>query len=244
MLDLRLFARPAFTGSVLLNLLAVFSLIGFLYFASQHLQLVLDMRPLHAGMVLVPGAIAMVIAGLAVVPLARRIPDNRIVASSLLLSAAGYLVVVIFAQGAPALVIGAAFVILAIGLGGVETLTNDNIVSAVPPHKAGAASAISETAYEIGAVLGTAILGTILAASYRNTVQLPEGLTTEQKLIAGETLGGAVTVSESLPAATSEALLESAHHAFDGGAIITGIVAAIVMTLAAVMAARTLAERK
>ena len=30
---------------------------------------------------------------------------------------------------------------------------------AVPPAKAGAASAVSETAYEVGAVLGTAILG-------------------------------------------------------------------------------------
>lgn len=242
MLDLRLFSSPSFTGSVLSNLLAVFSLIGFLYFAAQHLQLVLELRPLEAGLVFLPGALAMVVAGLIVVPVARRIPGHRIVASSLLLSASGYVVVVVFAQGASALVIGSAFVILALGLGGVETLTNDNIIAAVPPHKAGAASAISETAYEIGAVLGTAVLGTILATSYRTTIQLPDGLTLEQRAVAGETLGGAVSVADDLPPAAAHALLDSAHHAFDSGAVMTGVVAVVVMTLAAVLAGRMLAE--
>ncbi|WP_442916785.1 hypothetical protein [Lentzea sp. NBC_00516] len=37
-------------------------------------------------------------------------------------------------------------------------------MSAVPADKAGAASAVSETAYELGAALGIAVLGTVLSA--------------------------------------------------------------------------------
>src|SRR5699024_4777600 len=37
MLDVSLFARPVFSGAVSANLLSVFSLVGFLYFVSQHL---------------------------------------------------------------------------------------------------------------------------------------------------------------------------------------------------------------
>ena len=55
MLDMRLFTVRPFTGAVLVNLLAIFSLVGFLYFVSQHLQLVLGLSPLEAGVVLVPG---------------------------------------------------------------------------------------------------------------------------------------------------------------------------------------------
>ena len=51
MLDVTLFTRPVFTGAVLANLLSVFSLVGFLYFVSQHLQLVSGRSPMEAGLV-------------------------------------------------------------------------------------------------------------------------------------------------------------------------------------------------
>ena len=63
-----------------------------------------------------------------------------------------------------------------LGVGAAETISNDLILSAVPPTKAGAASAISETAYEVGAVLGTAVLGSILTAGYRNGIVAAGGL--------------------------------------------------------------------
>ena len=45
MLDMALFRRWSFTGSVLVNLLSVIGLVGFLYFVAQHLQLVLGLSP-------------------------------------------------------------------------------------------------------------------------------------------------------------------------------------------------------
>ena len=40
MLDMRLFRHSTFTGALLVNLLSVVALVGFLYFITQHLQLI------------------------------------------------------------------------------------------------------------------------------------------------------------------------------------------------------------
>ena len=45
--------------------LSVVSLVGFLYFVTQHLQLIIGMSPLEAGLALVPGLALMIVAGLA-----------------------------------------------------------------------------------------------------------------------------------------------------------------------------------
>jgi DHA2 family multidrug resistance protein-like MFS transporter len=48
MLDMRLFARGTFSGALLVNLLSVVSLVGFLYFVAQHLQLIVGLSPMEA----------------------------------------------------------------------------------------------------------------------------------------------------------------------------------------------------
>ena len=66
-------------------------------------------------------------------------------------------------------------------------------------------------------MLGTATLGTILTASYRNAVVVPDGLSAEQSRAASETLGGAVSVAGELPGELGTNLLDSARVAFDSG---------------------------
>ncbi|MBC9936078.1 MULTISPECIES: MFS transporter [unclassified Leucobacter] len=235
LLDLRLFTNAPFAGSVAANLLAVFSLTGFLYFASQYLQLALGIRPLIAGLVLLPGTVVMVLAGLAAVRIVRRIPVNRVMASGLVLSSLGYLILTLVGDRASALSIAVAFFVMAIGIGAAETLSNDAIISAVPAARAGSASAISETAYEVGAVLGTAVLGSIITASYRGAIELPAGLSAEQQALAGETLGGAVNVATNLPAGLADELMVAANHAFASGVTLTSTIGAIVVALSAVL---------
>ena len=50
LVDVRLFANPAFSGAVLANFIAVFALMGLLFFFSQYLQLVRGFSPLVAGL--------------------------------------------------------------------------------------------------------------------------------------------------------------------------------------------------
>ena len=243
MLDVTLFTRPVFTGAVAANLLSVFSLIGFLYFISQHLQLVSGRSPMEAGLALLPGLVVTVAAGLAAVPLVRHVSPATVVTAGLSLNAAAFVLVAATGSWGHDLTLLIAFAILGAGVGSAETISNDLILSAVPAEKAGAASAISETAYETGAVLGTAVLGSLLNLAYRSHVELPADLTATQRDAASETLGGATSVADDLPGAVAEPLLDSARHAFDSGVVLTSSICAGLMVLAAVIAQRTLRSR-
>lgn len=239
MMDMSLFRNPVFSGGVLANLLSIFSLVGFLYFVTQHLQLVVGLSPTHAAFVLVPGLAITIVSGLVVAKLANHFKPSRLVAGGLLLNAAGFLIVWLNTDGSVAGII-AAFAVLGAGVGMAETISNDLILSAAPPAKAGAASAISETAYEVGSVLGTAILGSVLAAAYKMNVVFPAGLSMANKDSAGQTLGGAIDVAGSLPPQQGAALLASAKHAFDSGSGIVAMVGVVLMLGAALMCLRTL----
>lgn len=243
MLDVRLFRVPTFSGAVLVNLLSVVSLVGFLFFVSQHLQLVIGQSPMQAGMSLVPGLGAMVVAGLAVVSLVRWVRPSTIIVSALLLSALAYALVLMLASPTAVTPIIVAFAVLGAGIGAAETLSNDLIVSSVPPEKAGAASAVSETAYEMGAVLGTAVLGSILTASYGANLRVPAGVGPEAAAAARETLGGAHAVADALPAEQATALLGAAGEAFDSGVTITSGIGMVLMVVSALLAARMLTPR-
>jgi DHA2 family multidrug resistance protein-like MFS transporter len=128
-----------------------------------------------------------------------------------------------------------AFVLLSLGIGAAETISNDVIVSSVPADKAGAASAISETAYEMGAVLGTAVLGGILTAAYSARVVVPAGLSAADTATATETLGGATAVAAHLPQPQAGQLLASAQQAFGGGVSVTSVIAVVLMVVAAAL---------
>jgi DHA2 family multidrug resistance protein-like MFS transporter len=240
LLDVRLFTNPVFAGSVMVNLLAVVALVAFLFFTTQHLQLVVGLRPLQAAMTLVPGLVVMILAGLGVVRVVRWLRPRTIVAIGLASAALAYAAVFATGAGAPVVVFVVAFAFVGLGVGAAETISNDLIIAAVPPNRAGAASAVSETAYEVGAVLGTAVLGSMLTAIYRGALVVPEGVPTEVGEAARETLGGAVAVSSGLPDDLATSLLHAATDAFDQGLVVTAGVGALVMVAAVVVALTTL----
>ncbi|UFU03865.1 MFS transporter [Ruania suaedae] len=238
MIELSLFRQGGFSGAVLINLLSVVALVGFLFFASQDLQLVHGLAPMRASLVLLPGVLGMIVAGLVAARLARRVRPVVIVAGGMLLSAGGYLLVAV--GSADLMLLGAAFAMVAVGIGAAETLSNDLILSLVPAEKAGAASAISETAYEVGAVLGTAVLGGLLTSAYARAVVVPPGVAPGEAAAARETLGGAVEVARGLPAEQGVALLTSAQEAFASGVWLTALIGALLVMTAAGIALATL----
>jgi DHA2 family multidrug resistance protein-like MFS transporter len=240
MLDVSLFARPTFSGAVSANLLSVLGFSGLLVVVSQFLQLAAGLSPMDAGLVLVPGLAASVLAGLLAVRLVRYVRPGTLIGSSFLLAAAGYGILTLVGDVPTPVTVAVTFVVMGVGVGLAETLTNDQITTAVPPEKAGAASAISETAYELGTTLGVALLGSVLNVTYRARVALPGTLTADQAHAAGETLGGAVTVADGLDAAAGDALLESARLAFDAGTQHAAAVGAVVAVGAAVVSFVTL----
>ena len=240
MLDLRLLRKSGFTGPILVNLVSIASLTGFLFFAAQHLQLVAGLSPLEAAWLLAPGALANVVAGLAVVKLVKVMRPSTAIAAGLLSSAVAYTLTAI-TSGSPAIaVICLAYILIGIGVGSAGTLAGDLLMANIAPDKAGAASAMSETAYELGTVLGVTVFGGILTATYRSALVVPDGLTQAQADAARATLSGAHATAETLQAATADALMTAAGAAFDSGALATSTIGAVLMAAAATVALTTL----
>lgn len=239
LLDMTLFRRPAFAGSLLVNLCSVIALVGFLFFVAQHLQLIVGLSPVQAGLALIPGMVTSIAGGLAITPVARRVPAAVVIPVSLSFAVVGYaLVATLGAQSTGWLVI--AFAVLGIGIGAAETVSGELILSTAPAAKAGAASAVSETAYELGAVLGTAVLGGILTAWYRMALVIPDGVPQDLAAHALETLAGAMNAAELLGGAVGAELGAAAASAFDGGVTVTSLIGAALIVTAAVIAAATL----
>ncbi|MET1021533.1 MAG: MFS transporter [Arthrobacter sp.] len=241
LLDVSLFGNRVFSTAIIANVLALFSYNGFILFLAQHLQLLEGQSPSESGVAMVPALIGTVAAGLLVVPLVKRVRPGFVVAGGLLLSAAGYFLVAFgdHSKG-PALLL-AALLVLCLGVGAAETISNDLILGAAPAAKSGAAAAISETGYEIGSLLGTAILGSILTASYQNNLRLPggvmEAVPAETSTQAGETLAGAAELAQALPGPLADAVMTAARAAFDSGVHITAAIALALMAGASVLAA-------
>ncbi|HEF4760216.1 TPA: MFS transporter [Pseudomonas putida] len=237
LLDLRLFASSAFSVSIATNLVSLGLLIGFIFFATQLLQLVFGLSPLMASLILVPGQVLAIVAGLAVVPLAQKHTPNRVIAGCLLLAATAFAMLALLAP--TALSVGAAFMLLNAGVAAITTVSNDLVLGSVPAESAGSAASVSETAYEIGGVLGTTLIGGVVAALYRLSLAIPEGAP-ESVVTAVATLGGAHAVSQTQPEDVARWILDEANAAFTEGVMTTSAITTGFIVLFALVAYRFL----
>ncbi|PWV76356.1 DHA2 family multidrug resistance protein-like MFS transporter [Nocardia neocaledoniensis] len=240
MLDLRLFALPRFRIAVFTNLLAVFALAGVLFFGSQYLQLVLGRSPLEAGMVMLPGLAASVFGSLAAAWLVRRWRAAVVLAGALVVTALGTaaFLAIDAASGVEAFVLG--FVGIGVGAGVAMTVSADLVVGSAPEERAGAAAAISETAYETGLALGVALLGSTVMAVFRGGLDLsllPDDLVAT----ASGSLSGAVAAASELPGSVGAEFLTSVNESFVSGIHLTvvGIVAILLLAAFAALRARS-----
>ncbi|MDN6298713.1 MAG: MFS transporter [Micrococcaceae bacterium] len=244
MLDVRLFCNPVFSAALVVNLFSVFALVGFIYFLSQHLQLIAGLSPMEAGLFMIPGLVLTVVFGFVAVPLVKRIGPAGVVMTGLAFNAMAYALVVVLGRSGSLGGLLLAFCVLGIGVGLAETISNDLALSAVPPARAGSAAAISETAYEVGSVLGTAVLGSILNAAYSRGVAIPSSLDADAADRARQTLAGANDVADSMPpGSAASGLAESAARAFDGGVTITAAIAVGLMVAALLVVRFALRDR-
>jgi MFS transporter, DHA2 family, multidrug resistance protein len=243
LLDVTLFASPVLRLAALANATTMFALTGLLFFSAQFLMLVAGLAPMDAGLVLLPGFVVTMLAGLAAARLGRIFPLRVLVPAGLSTAAAGFLLVTAIGGSAGVALLAVANVLVGAGIGLSETVTNDAILAAAPQDRAGSASAVSETAYEIGAVLGTAVLGSVLSAVYRTTVAVPTSVGPVYAGAARETLGGAVGTASRLGGNEAAALLASARSAFLTGIGVTSVVGAGVLMLVALTVAVGLRRR-
>ncbi|MEV4199960.1 MFS transporter [Micromonospora globbae] len=242
MVDLALVRRRAVGAALGVNLVAMFAMVGFAIFTTQHLQSVLGFSPLRAALwSLVPSVLVGGVAPVAAA-LARRIDRAYLIGAGFFVAAAGFVVLtrVPVTDGLATLLVGAS--VYAAGLVVVMSLVTELVLGAAPPERAGVASALTESSSELGGALGMAVLGSVGGAVYRREVVdgLPAGLPADAADAARETLGGAVAVAANLPADAAAAVRQAATTAFTDGLHLAAAGAGALMLLAAVLTVATL----
>lgn len=235
LLDMKLFHHRGFSGAVLADLLSIFGLAGLVFFLSQFLQMVQMRSPLNAGLIELPAAVGAVGAGLVAGHVARRLSVRRVVGGGLAVIGLALAACVNLDRDTSTLMLGAVLFVVGVGAGFSFTVTADVILSSVPKEQAGAASAVSETAYELGSALGIALLGTVVTGIYRGFAT-PPGVPDAAAGAARDSLGGAVKAVETLPSAEGGALLKAAQDSFTRGFETAAAVGAGVLLAAACLA--------
>ncbi|MEV7601109.1 MFS transporter [Kitasatospora sp. NPDC089797] len=240
LLDVRLFRDRRFTAAVTASLISLVGLSGVIFVVSQYLQLVRGYEPLQAGLAELPAFAGSVAGGLLTARIARRFGARKaltacLLAMGLATGALGWL-----GQDTTYLLLAVAFLLVGTAEGVVYTLGADLVLTAAPADKAGAASAVSETAYELGTALGIALVGSVVGSIYASGLVVPAGTDPAAAARAGESLGAAVETAHGLAPELAQPLLASAKAVFVDGMNTAGLLAGALLVAAALLAWRLL----
>jgi EmrB/QacA subfamily drug resistance transporter len=243
MLDVRLFKIPAFGVSSLALVLVFFALMGMFFSMSMLLQLVYGYGPLEAAVRLLPITVAIMVAAPLSARLAARFGARRVVASGMLVVAAGVAVLTQLgvAPDYPVLVVG--LVVMAFGMGIAMSPTTNLLMSAVPRSHAGMGSAMNDTTRELGGSLGVAVFGSLLASHYTSALApVLAGLPAAAADAASSSLAGALGVGAQAGPA-GQTLVAAAKDAWVGGFRFSLVVGAVIIAAASLIAYRFLPDR-
>ncbi|MFD9002932.1 MFS transporter [Streptomyces sp. NPDC059582] len=238
LVDLRMFARPAFSTSVGCIVLAMLALVGLELIAAQYLQLVLGLSPLETGLRLLPLTFAAMAAGLAGARLLRRFGPRRMVCAGFCLTAVAVTALTAMGESDNAGLLLVGFLLLGFGLEATLFGAYESMLSEAPPAQAGGASAIGETSYQLGAGIGIALLGSVMNAAYTPGLASVPGVPASASASAGHSLGEAYDVAGRLGGSAGAALRRAARDSFVHGLHVTLLVSAGLLLLGAVMALR------
>jgi DHA2 family multidrug resistance protein-like MFS transporter len=235
LIDLRLFRIPAFSASLVVYTLGILVLFGSFLFIYQYLQLVLELSPIEAAVLTLPSFGAFVVGSMLAPLFVKRTRPAVVMGGGLGIAAVGLLGLTQLGADSGVGVLIASSIVYSLGIAPVFTLTNDVIIGAAPPERAGAASAISETGAELGGALSIAILGTIGTAVYRSQIDdgIPAAVPAAEADASRDTLGGAVAAGESLPESLARPVIDAAQVAFTDGLRVVALVSAVIAALAA-----------
>lgn len=236
LLDVRLFGDPTFaTGAATTTVLFV-AMFGFFFLTMQYIQLVMGYDPLRTALAISPLTGPMLLlSGLSVWYLPK-LGLRVVVILGLLLVAAGFVALQQLEIGSPYWDLAWPLLILSSGVGLCTAPSTAAIMGSVPDDKQGVASAVNDVTREIGAALGIALTGSMLASRY--TAALAPGLAAypePARSAAGRSLAEALEVAARLgpqgrhlaDTATS-AFLGAVHGSFVVLAILTAISAALI----------------
>ncbi|MGK4584772.1 MFS transporter [Kitasatospora sp. HPMI-4] len=243
LVNVRMFRIRSFSGSMLAVMMFFLGTFGALYYATQHLQFVLGYAPLATGVRLLPLAGA-VFVGAALTGLATpRLGMKPMVVAGMAIGTAGVLLLTRIDAGSTYTDFLPAFLLLGFAIGLSVAPCTDTIMGLFPERELGVGGGLNDTALELGGSLGIAVLGSILATSYRGNLTAAVGghLPPAALHIAQDSIGGALAVAQKVatdPAGGPQAagqLVAAAHRSFADAVAHTSLIGGIVMAVGAVL---------
>lgn len=179
-LDVSLFGKRAFSAAVASVTLVFFGLNGLAFVFSYYLQAVREVSPLRAGVLFLPAAFGIIVGSTGSIRLGRWFGTKAVVSTGMLLMAAGFGGYAFVGRDTATVLYELPVLATGLGMGMVLASATDAVMASVPKHRAGAGSAVNSSVRLIGASLGVAVLGSLLADRYREhlgtaTSVLPPG---------------------------------------------------------------------
>jgi MFS family permease len=173
LLDVGLFRAVPFSAASLTAVFAIAAQGGFLFLTSLYLQDVRGESALHAGLAMLPMPAAMAlcspVCGRVVARHGPRVP--LLIAGVALTASAALLTRVTSTTGV--LPLSAVYGLFGVGVGWVNSPVTNAVMSGVPRSQAGVASGMNSAARQLGASLGVAITGSVVAASLHGGPMAP-----------------------------------------------------------------------
>jgi predicted MFS family arabinose efflux permease len=170
LLDVRLFRRPDFaTGSATITVFFM-ALFGFFFVIMQYIQLVRGYSPIQTAFALSPLMAPMLTLSVLSPWYLPRMGLRLVVFVGLLLISAGFLWMRVLQVDSSYWDMMWPLLVMSAGIGFCTAPSTLAIMTAVPDQKQGVASAVNDTTREVGAALGIALAGSILAARYSHVL--------------------------------------------------------------------------
>jgi MFS family permease len=165
LVDLRFFRSVPFASATVIAVLAFSGLGGFLFLNTIYLQDVRGLSALHAGIDTLPmAAMVMLLPPVSGRILSRRGGRIPLVIAGLALATACFMLVGLSAS-TPFSWLFCAYAVFGIGFGFVNAPITNAAVAGMPRAQAGVAAAIASTSRQVGATLGVAVVGSLVASS-------------------------------------------------------------------------------
>ena len=169
MLDLRLFRNRTFTGATMIVALLAGGTFGAFVYVTLFLLDVQGRGPVEAGLVLAPLALVSFVVSSAAGRLSERVPLRGALVAGMLITTAGVLGLRAgLGEDASWLALLPGLAVTGVGVGLANPLVTFAHLGVLPPAQGGLASALNNTARQIGLAVGIAVLGALLEATLRD----------------------------------------------------------------------------
>ncbi|MFC9472781.1 MFS transporter [Nocardia sp. NPDC056952] len=171
LVDPALFRNRQLTGGLTMFLGQFTVQAGVFFTVPLFLTVVLELDALQTGLRLVPLSVALLLAAAGIPKIWPRADPRRVVRAGMTAMIVGILFLVAgMNPGANASVVAVPMVLMGLGLGALASQLGAVTVSAVPDSQSAEVGGLQNTASNLGASLGTALVGSVLIATLSTSV--------------------------------------------------------------------------